>query len=198
MISTETKLYVQLEPDQAAKVELLSIQEKLAPHGRVVNEASLHMTILHIGLASRLIDSVVPHTAATTNDILLRLALLADELESAILQRDFTTCTLYPSGFDFLGSHKTSYVITFEPTLELIGLHEVCLDLLKSFLGDIGIQDVDIFMMNDANLRYTLKLLPHVTLARSYRGEINIPLPSTMGFMMMPTEQPGDAHYSSV
>lgn len=181
-----TKLYVQLEPDQAGKILLQSIQTSLHDAHRLVPTNSLHLTVIHIGLVSKLLESIKPHTHMSDSKILQSLDVLVSKLYEAIAAINFKTCTLQPDGYDFFGAQRTTYVVRFKKTLLLENFYTACLKELEYFLSEIGISNPKTFMADDTNLKYAISLEPHVAVAQSYHGEGSNHALRPIEFSLMP------------
>lgn len=196
-ITRMTKIYVQLQPDQTAVAAVRKVQQDLAAgdtgQSRLVARNALHVTVIHFGLVAKFIESVRPHTTTPDDAILLQVHDLAKSFEAAIESTGPAGFTLKPLDLAYFGAHHTSLVIEFQPVRELQQLHTTCLALLKDMLHRIGLQQVDSFMAEDTNLRYTLSLKPHLTIAHSYHGSANmvsLAAIADMTFSIMPVIYP--------
>jgi hypothetical protein len=186
MVNPSTKLYVQLQPDDAGIEHLLSVQKTLGGDARPVRKGSLHLTILHIGLVSKLTDSLRPYTTVPDADILRALDSLVDRLSGSITTLGFSGCSLRPIGYDFFGASGSTYVVRYENPAALCSLHAACLGHLREFITEAGVSDVQAYMEQDTNLHYALTLKPHVALARSYHGTGSAAQLQPMTFRQMP------------
>ncbi|RYZ89527.1 MAG: hypothetical protein EOP06_09215 [Proteobacteria bacterium] len=175
----ESKLYVQLQPDQAAMQQLQSLQTQLDPAASAVSMDQLHMTIIHFGKIQKLIDSVSCRLKISeadllecTNHLVQAWSMRLEAIEDASIAMKSTAHSLF-------GVNHTTYVVEFEAPELAIQLHSECLLDLKAYFRTIGIADPTTFMQQDFNFQHALTLRPHVTIAKHYTGSTPPAMPNT-------------------
>jgi hypothetical protein len=186
MMTTDTKLFVQLQPDEYALEYFKLLQESLSlqPTSRPVKTAALHMTVLHIGLVERLLE---PLPISTTKGLQL-CRLMLDELQAVVRSSRLHRVQLVPVSGELLGVSGGSLVVLLEPTAELLALHRHSLTVLQRFIQACGVTDVEQYMLADYNLRYALTLKPHVTIVKNYHSTPPDIPSGQLGFTIMPLE----------
>lgn len=168
-LSTESKLYVQLQPDAPTMQWLLNAQNQLTNAMRVP-ENQLHMTIIHFGKISKMIDSIRYHADTSEPNLLAEAQCLADRWRIRLQSIEEATIFMKPARSSLFGVHENNYVVEFEVPEYVLQLHRDCLSDLHVFFRSIGIDNPEQFMQQDANFQHALGLRPHVTLAKQYTG----------------------------
>ena len=171
MLTLSNKLYIQLEPSATDMHRLLTIQNQLLPTKatRFVSPGALHLTIIHIGVLTKLVQSIQTKSVRSTSAIMGHIENFAHNAEALIKSyTDDVPFSLIPKEFDVFGRNNSSLVLTFYDSDALSLLHEKSLTLLKNLLTACDITSIDSFMRADPNLRYALDIKPHITLAKSF------------------------------
>ena len=171
MLTLSNKLYIQMEPSATDMHRLLTIQDQLPLQKttRLISAGALHLTIIHIGVLSKLVQSIQSESVRSTNEIMGHIENFAHNAEA--LTKSYVEDVpflLIPKEFDVFGRNNTSLVLTFYDSDALSLLHKKSLTLLKNLLTACGITSIDNFMRADPNLRYALDIKPHITLAKSF------------------------------
>lgn len=186
MFTPETKLYVQLGLTDQDVGEIAALQRRLSIKidCNPVSRDQLHLTILHIGKLSRLVQSMDGFSISTADEIMVRAELLHQHLQDVV--KKYAEFTLNTLDLALFGKTNTTLVLRYAPVPALQALHLESLNELKIFFHDCGIRDVDAFMRQDENLHRALSISPHVSLARNVTGPLrNISLPISTRFTMM-------------
>ena len=174
-IDLESKIYIQLQPTQKSTAVLLSYQKSLNnPTSRsvIVPPHALHLTVIHIGKVSRIIESVRVASDMDDEKIIRNIQTLVTQLQAITKLHEDKPFTLPPTHFSHLGRANNALVIEYEATPQLKQLHETSLGILKNFIASCGVTDVEAFMENDKNFKYALVLRPHITIAKGHTGSL--------------------------
>ena len=186
---TSTKLYVQLSPDDTGVLLLQSIQDHLdkATTRRLVPSRSMHLTVLHIGLVSRLLDSLRPYSDTPDDTILVALDNLVETWTYTIRELHFDAVDLTILSSDLFGVTNATLVLRLSGHPSLSELHTRCLQDFIYFLERLGINDPVACMAADDNLKHGLSLVPHISIAKGYSGQELKSVPEqTIGLGLMP------------
>lgn len=166
MLSLSQKVYVQLAPDESAIKDLLSLQSNIDPSARRVSQQELHLTVIHIGLLSRVYTSITDSFALSEKQFIENAETLVSKLEQLRASVQTTTYRFERPSIALFGPHESSLVLTYTPDDNACRLYKESYTILSNFLSNCGIDDVDVFMRNDKNLRHAISFNPHVTLAK--------------------------------
>lgn len=164
-IDNDQRLYVQLRPTPYSLEHLVALQSTFMQSGRLVNPAKIHLTIIHFGIVSEVLDSLPGDTRSKTESF-------ANYVSSTqeIIEKMPEAFTLKPKTLELFGDHNTTLVVTYEPTEKLLRFHELCLQSLKVFLDRSGVENVEEWMINDRNFTHARTIRPHITLVKNYSG----------------------------
>lgn len=166
-----TRLYVQLQPDEAGREALAGVQQTLPSQstGRLIGKAELHLTLIHFGVANDVYQSVSHMSGVDRNAFSEALAAYVTEAEAWLPKNDVT---LQHTGFELYGAKKNALAATFKATDELREQHAKQLDVLRRFFKRMDLTNPDEFMQSDPNFQHALTLNPHVTLYKGFSGEL--------------------------
>ncbi len=165
----DQKLYVQLQPDQESLLHILKVQHKFAGVGRQVKPEKIHLTIIHFGIIKDVL-AILPETSLTKQEA---FATYVTETQVVISQYKHSNFELYPKKLELFGEYKTTLVITYEPTKEIIIFHEKCLGILFKFLRQAGVVDPKSWMKRDRNFQHALSINPHITIVKNFTSIVN-------------------------
>ena len=167
-MTPQSKLYVQMRPDQTGLDSLLALQRVLptAAPARLVRSGDIHLTVIHICILHKLCASMLPYTTISKTTLLERVTALAQALETVVRRYGNAGFSLQPTGLAGFGANQSTLVMTFDTSTELQALHTESLQLLQNWFKAQGIADVSAFMAQDDNLQHALSLRPHVSFAR--------------------------------
>jgi 2'-5' RNA ligase len=165
MYDLETRLYVELVPDQNGREELITVVEALKPlvKGRFIDPNKWHITIMHFGIASHVYTEllqVLPNLAQST---------FLKALESYIHTSKQTLpppIKLKLVGYELLGGRNNVLAVRLELTNEIKQAHLQALSNLKQFFSDVGLEQPEDFMRRSHNFSWALTIKPHLTIAR--------------------------------
>ncbi|MGL5828013.1 MAG: hypothetical protein ACRC0L_00405 [Angustibacter sp.] len=185
-MTPETKIFVQLAPDEKGLQELLRLQRILVgdASARLIKSSALHLTVIHIGKLHRVIDLVCPRAGVAGDEVLAHAETFAAEAEGILAARAQQGLSLSTRGTALFG--RAALACVFLPTPELLELYERSLDLLHSFLRRCGVRNTEELMRADDNLRNALSIRPHVTLAKFPATEFPVFPEQSINFLAMP------------
>lgn len=168
--TNEQRLYVQLQPDSASLEQILTVQSHFGSLGRIVKEEKIHLTIIHFGIVSEILENLPATTqvkrTAFSEYVARTQSIISTSPESYELQ---------PKAIELYGEHSTTLAIRYEEAPQLVDIHENCLHALQEFLSSSGVVKVEEWMSNDRNFMYAQTLNPHVTIVKNFSGTTDIP-----------------------
>lgn len=173
----DTRIYVQMKPDEAAVDALTAIGRDLPAQdsGRLLPPEELHITLIHFGKAREVLAAL--RGAANVGDETFAAQLEAYVADTAALLTG-DTYTLKPQGYARFGVRHATLVGRYEAPSELAGIHARAYDRLVRFIGGCGIANAEDFARGDPNFRYAGRFTPHATIYKGYEGpDPEAPLP---------------------
>lgn len=182
----DTRIYVQLRPDEAGIRRLQATQGELKPGktGRMMPEEELHMTVIHFGKTA---DVKAALQAVTALDDATYESALNDYTARTRALLTGERYELHWTGYGHFGAHGKTLVATFEAPEPLHALHREAFEALRRFVSRCGVKDPDAFIRNDPNFTHAQVLRPHITLYKGYEGpDPDVPLGDiTVHFMKL-------------
>ena len=176
MMKPTERLYFQYAPDSSSIKELVQIQKqalKANPNARPMPLDKLHLTLLHIGIIQEVYEEI-----RSVND-----NLPWDEFNDTLIKAIDGTQQTLPTEVDvstsnimMLGAHHDVLAVGLSTTEELKAAHGNAYQHLISFLSSCGIEHPVAFIHGSRNLRYSLNLIPHITLLRAARRAVDLSL----------------------
>jgi hypothetical protein len=166
MTTLKTKAYVQLIPSVETEQIIKAIQNDIPELQSKTKLDTLHVTVLHVGIADRLYKEIKQFVRIEEAAFLGSLYKLILELEHIVKPYDSIKIKLTSNAVTLFGENQSIVVLSLKPTAELIHLHTKCLNAYTHFLLDCGIEDVDIFLKSSRVIAHSDTLTPHVSLGR--------------------------------
>jgi hypothetical protein len=166
MTTLKTKAYVQLIPSVETEQTLKAIQNDITELQSKTKLDSLHVTVLHVGIAERLYKEIKQFVRIEEAAFLDSFDKLILELERIVKSCDKIKIELTTNAVTLFGENQSIVVLLLKPIAELIHLHTECLNAYTHFLLDCGIEDVDTFLKSSRVIAHSDTLTPHVSLGR--------------------------------
>jgi hypothetical protein len=165
MHDLNTRLYIELVPEDSARQTIRNIVAHIRPHvkGRFIDDSKWHVTIMHFGIANQVYEELRTVLPDLKQEIFLKaLETYIDASKDTLPQPTELTLLSY----ELLGGRNNVLALRFEMTPEVQQAHITALANLKHFFADVRLENPDVFMRKSHNFSWALTIKPHLTIAR--------------------------------
>jgi hypothetical protein len=174
MTTIKTKAYVQLIPSVETKEILVDTQNNIPELHSKTKPDSLHVTVLHVGIAERLYKEIKQFVRIDEAAFLASLDMLVLQLERIVNKCETVELKLTSSSIARFRINNSILVLLLKPSVELTNLHTECLQAYARFLSDCGIEDGDSFLKSSRVIAHSNTLTPHISLGRINTHSVSI------------------------
>ncbi|PLS81618.1 hypothetical protein CYG49_01625, partial [Candidatus Saccharibacteria bacterium] len=148
------------------------------------HQKQLHLTLIHFGRVHDIYQNI-----SSVSDISYAEyeGLLTEYIEESESLLPTNPVTISPTAFGGFGSKGKTLALEFEPPDTLLETHQNLYQVLRKFLKNCRIEDVDSFMKDNPNLEHAHALKPHITLCRGFKGRAVDPPLQDVVLLPVPT-----------